>query len=323
VSASGLPYRLRPNKFVDRELFAELVSLLVAERGTDSYAYISMGGNHLSDHMAIYRRAGLRKLYAFDSDPDVVMRQRFNAPFDGIVCESHSSAELVSDIDGIVQSMGVQNVIVWLDYTEPKHLEQLGEVQAISKNLQTGDILRVTMNVDFKSLHKRESELNDREKGLPVDEKQAALMKRVLGGFLPRRITRIGQDGTAGAVAESVARACQMGLDEGPRPNSPTPLLLTEYRDSSAMLTVTMLICDARGEPRVPSSWSFGPQDWSSVERIVAPDLSPRERLALDKEMHGDADTVASVLRFPLEPEAVRSYARFHRFYPTFQAVGD
>ena len=65
------------------------------------------------------------------------------------------------------------------------------------------------------------------------------------------------------------------------------------------------------------------PPDWSSVERIIAPDLSPRERMALDKEMHGEVDGVASILGFPLEPEAVRSYARFHRFYPTFQAVGD
>lgn len=323
MSASSLPYRLRPNKFVDRELFAELVSLLVADRGTDSYVYISMGGNHLSDHLAIYRRAGLRKLYAFDSDPDVVMRQRFNAPFDGIVCESHTSAELISHIDGIVETMGVQNVIVWLDYTEPKHLDQLGEIQTLSRSLQTGDILRVTMNVDFQTLHKREAELNDREKSLPVDEKRAALMKRALGGFLPRRISRIGQNGIPGAVAESVARACQMGLEDGPRPNHPIPLLVTEYRDSSAMLTVTMLICDSRGEPRVPGSWSFLPTNWSSVERIIAPDLSPRERMALDKKMHGAVDGVASILGFPLEPEAVRSYARFHRFYPTFQAVGD
>ena len=167
MSASSLPYRLRPNKFVDRELFAELVSLMVTERGADSYAYISMGGNHLSDHLAIYRRAGLRNLYAFDSDPLVVMRQRFNAPFDGIVCEPHTSAELISRIDGIVENMGVKNVIVWLDYTEPKHLEQLGEIQTLGKSLQTDDILRVTMNVDFKTLHKREAELNDREKGLP------------------------------------------------------------------------------------------------------------------------------------------------------------
>lgn len=323
MSASSLPYRLRPNKFVDRELFAELVSQLVAERGSDSYAYISMGGNHLCDHLAIYRRAGIRNLYSFDCNPDVVVRQRFNAPFDGIVCKCHTSAELASLMDGVVESMGVKNVIVWLDYTEPKHLEQLGEIQTLSKNLQIGDVLRITMNVDFKALHRREAELNEREKVLPVDEKKAALMKRVLGGFLPRRITRIGQNGTPGAVAESVARACQMGLNERPNPPRPAPLLVTEYRDSSTMLTVTMLICDGRGVPSLPAGWTFVPANWSSVERIIAPDLSPREKFALDKEMHGDADTVISALAFPLEPEAVRSYARFHRFYPSFQAVHD
>ena len=73
----------------------------------------------------------------------------------------------------------------------------------------------------------------------------------------------------------------------------------------------------------MPGSWNFGPPNWSSFERIIAPDLSPRERLALDKEMHGDADAVASILGFPLEPEALRSFVRFHRFYPTFQAISE
>lgn len=323
MSASGLPYRLRPNKFVDRELFAELVSLLAAERNTGWYAYISMGGNHLSDHLAIYRRAGLKKLYAFDSDDEVVNRQMFNAPFNGLVCESHLSNELPSRLDSIVAQMEVNNVIVWLDFTEPKHLEQLGEIQALCTNLRAGDVLRVTMNIDFATLHKRESQLSAREKVLPVDEKRAALMKRVLGGYLPRRIQRIGNDSDAAAVAESVARACQLGLEERPGSLNPLPFLVTEYRDSSKMLTVTLAVNDEENPRSVPAGWNFAPTSWSDVERIVAPDLSPREKLALDKEMHGDPEQIPTILGFHLDPDAIRSYARFHRFYPTFQVVAD
>lgn len=323
MSASGLPYRLRPNKFVDRELFAELISLLVAEKDPNTYAYISMGGSHLSDHLSIYRRAGLRKLYSFDGDPEVVNRQRFNAPFSDVVCEAHFSSELPSRMDEIVKKMGAQNVIVWLDYTEPRHIEQLGEIQALSKILQVGDVLRVTMNVDLSTLHKRESQLDTREKALPFDEKRAALLKRVLGGYMPRHIVRIGQNGLPGAVSESIARACQMGLEERPRPAHPVPLLITEYKDSSSMLTVTLLVCDGRGEPRPPAGWSFVPEEWSSVDRIVAPDLSPREKYTLDKVMNDTPAAVASAMGFDLDPEAIEAYARFHRFYPTFQTVGD
>ncbi|WDQ98161.1 hypothetical protein PSC71_13080 [Devosia sp. J2-20] len=226
-------------------------------------------------------------------------------------------------MDEIVEKMGVKNVIIWLDFTEPKQLKQLGEIETLCRRLQVGDILRVTFNVDFESLHKRESQLNERERSLPVDEKRAALMKKVLGGYFPRTIARIGQGGDAAAVTASVARACQMGLESQQHRPCPVPLLVTEYRDSSTMLTVTIMICDGNGAPKAADNWKFKPADWSDVERIIAPDLSPRERMTLDKQMHGDASEVAAALGFPLEEEAIRSYAKFHRFYPSFQAVGD
>ena len=323
MTAAGLPYRLRPNKFIDRELFAELVSLIVAERGSDTYAYISMGGKHLSDHLAIYRRAGLKKLYSFDQDSEIVLRQKFNAPFQGVVCDVHSSDELPARLDSIVEDMDVENVIIWLDYTEPKHLVQLAEIETLCTRLVIGDVLRVTLNVDFKGLHKRDEELSDQERRLPLDEKQVALMKRQLGSYLPQKIVRIGDGDMSGAVAESVLRACEIGFEDLTSPRKPLPLLITEYRDTTSMLTVTILVRDENDNPAVPEGWSWLPKDCSSVERILAPDLSPRERYTLDKEMHRSANQISTALGFKMDSDVLRSFERFHRFYPTFQTVGD
>ena len=323
MSGSGLPYRLRPNKFVDRELFAELISLLAAERDSNAYAYISMGGNHLSDHLAVYRRAGLRKLYAFDNDDQVVDRQKFNAPFDGLICETHRSSELPTRIDSIIQSLDVDNVIIWLDFTEAKHLEQLGEIQALCRSLRSGDVLRVTMNIDFRTLHKRESQLSAIENKLPVDEKRAALMKRALGAYMPRKIKKVRGGEDAATVAESIARACELGIEEGSITLVPCPILITEYQDSSKMVSVTLILADEDHPEPVPAGWNFKPSNWSDVERIVAPDLSPREKFALEKEMHMDPDMVSSKLGFKLDADAIKAYARFHRFYPSFQMVAD
>ena len=185
MTSGNQSYRLRPNKHVDRELFAELVSLLVTASDPNDYVYISMGGNHLSDHIAIYRRAVCAKLYAFDLNQDVVDRQKFNVPFDGVVCKAHTSGELPTLLDGIVEDFDAKHVIVWLDYTEPKRLEQLSEIQAIVEKLQVGDIIRVTMNADLSGLLKSEAQLTSAEKALPPSEKCGAVKTCVRYVYAP------------------------------------------------------------------------------------------------------------------------------------------
>ena len=323
MTSSDRSYRLRPNKHMDRELFAELVSLLVSSSPGDDYVYISMGGNHLRDHISIYRRAGLRKLYAFDLSQDVVDRQVFNIPFSGVVCKTHSSGELPARLDGIVEHFEAKHAIVWLDYTQPKRLEQLKEIQAVAEKLQVGDVVRLTMNADFSGLSKREAELTPTEKALPQNERNVALLKRVLGVYLPHSIQSVDYAGMAGALAKSVERACVMGVEASTDDRKPLPVLLTKYRDTTAMLAVTVMMTDAEGAPDIPSGWDYAPTNWGQIEMILAPDLSVRERLALDQLIHKGSEEIQHELGFSLDEAAIRSYARFHRFYPSYQTVID
>jgi len=322
MSASGLPYRLRPNKYVDREMFAEFVSLLVSSSRTERYIYISMGGKHLSDHHSIYRRSGIRKLYSFDIDSDTVERQKFNTPFDGVVCMTHSSKELPTNLDKVMSDFAVENAIIWLDFTEPKRLSQLGEVEELAKKLVPGDVIRVTMNADFSYLRKREANLTQAERDLPEPERRVALLRQDLGSYLPRSVQSVDFIGMAGALAKAVARAIEVGAEAGVGA-VPKPVLLTRYQDTTPMLSVTALMTDRDGAPAAPEAWTYFPSDWGSIEQIVAPDLSPRERYALDKVMHRDAGAVTTSFGFSLSGEAIEAYARFHRFYPLFHAVGD
>jgi len=321
MSGQGLPYRLRPNKFIDRELFAELISLFAAESEPKKFAYISMGGDHLSDHLAIYRRSGIANLYAFDRSSDVVSRQLFNAPFERVECTAHESGEIPTLLDDILESFGAERSIIWLDFTEVKRLSQLKEIEALAKKLEPGDLFRVTFNADFTNLSKREANLKQAEKALPTPEKTAALLRLELGAYLPKKIKSIYFDQMNAALSYAVERALQNGLEEGGSGKKAVPVLLTEYQDSSRMFTATALITNDKGDPRIPPSWAYKPSDWSDIQRIYAPDLSARERYAIDRLMHKSADEITEELLFPLESEAVTSYARFHRFYPTFQPV--
>lgn len=316
-------YRLRPNKHVDRELFAELVSLLVAASAGDDYVYIAMGGNHLKDHIAIYRRAGLRNLYSFDRNQDVVDRQRFNVPFDGVVCRTHTSGELPALLDGILEDFNAKQAIVWLDYTQPKRFEQLKEVEAIAGRLQVGDVIRVTMNADFSGLRKREAELTEAERELPVEQRNVALLRRVFGKYMPRNISTLDFNDMVEALAKGIERACVLGIESHNDDRKPYPILLTQYRDTTAMFTATVIMTDASQEPEIPEGWSYAPSDWNQIEMIMAPDLSARERFALDHLMHESPSQVQEELGFSMEETAVKAYSRFHRFYPAYQTVVD
>ena len=103
MSGDDIPYQLRPNKFIDRQMFLELLSRLVAGRSPENYVYISMGGRHLVDHHAIYGKLGIRVLFSFDMNANEVARQNFNRPTGDTVCVEMHSANLPSEIDTIFQ----------------------------------------------------------------------------------------------------------------------------------------------------------------------------------------------------------------------------
>ena len=48
-AGSSLPYRLRPNKAVDRELFLSLLMRLAPALSLEKYHYVGLGGPFLED----------------------------------------------------------------------------------------------------------------------------------------------------------------------------------------------------------------------------------------------------------------------------------
>lgn len=325
MSASGLPYRLRPNKYVDRELFAELLSVAVARHGADSYVYISMGGRHLVDHHSIMRRAGLRKFVSIDRDPMVVARQRFNAAAPGAICEAVDSGELPSRIQDYLERLGSDRAIVWLDFTEPKRMRQLREVEELATFLQPGDVLRVTLNADLKAVEeKRIAELSETQKSLPAERRRALILKREVGNYLPGSVESVTSEEIGSALVACVGRACGVGIERSSGGRAAVPLLLTEYSDTTTMVTATVLFSGEDDEDvDIFRKWEHAAQDWSHVERLTIPDLSSRERQALDVAELDGTPALQDILGFDFAPDDVAIYRRFRRFFPTFHPISD
>ena len=91
-SGSSLPYKLRPNKAVDRELFLSLLTRLASILKIESHQYIGLGGAFLEDFRLIHARLGIDDMICLEIEENVHKRQCFNRPVDCITC-IHNSLE--------------------------------------------------------------------------------------------------------------------------------------------------------------------------------------------------------------------------------------
>ena len=79
-AGSSLPYRLRPNKAVDRELFLSLLMRLAPRLHVEKYHYVGLGGPFLEDFRLVHARLGLATMTCVETEEEVHKRQLFNRP---------------------------------------------------------------------------------------------------------------------------------------------------------------------------------------------------------------------------------------------------
>jgi len=332
MSGDDIPYQLRPNKFIDRQMFIELLSRLILPRGVESYVYVSMGGRHLVDHYAIYNQLGIDALYSFDKNLNEVQRQRFNRPIGQTVCAELNSADLPSKIDEILDTFpGRQSLVVWLDYTAPQRRMQFQEAIQTLVRLKHGDVFRITLNAHSETLCRGEEW---RETNSPdASTFRAEQLRKQIEEYMPTDISAISGQELPMALARCVELAVKAAEAQMTALRI-VPVLITTYRDGMRMVTVTCAVRnDNEEEDRFPSSafsrWRFACKGWNDIQSIYAPILSAKEQNVLDGRIHrGPARMLASLKFLPgrdkdASLEALRCYKRFHRFYPTFRHVED
>jgi hypothetical protein len=332
MSGEDIPYQLRPNKFIDRQAFIDLLNRLIPAIGSDKYVYLSMGGRHLVDHNAVYRHVGITQLFSFDRSGNVVERQQFNRPIDTAICNEMSASNLPSQIDAISGTFpGATNCVVWLDYTDPNdRLAQIQELIEVAKRLQPGDIIRVTLNANLGTLDGPKGSVLWRDEGFPSPkEYRIAKLVSQIGSLVPTDLKGIGETEFPGVLCRCLALAYSKVEAENDKVSF-IPVLLTTYRDGQRMVTATCFVvprADARRRLTQLQSWPLLPSRWDNVTEIVAPDLSLREKLKIDEFLSSSAEVVLDKLGFlPASDrdksiQAISSYQRLHRYYPSFHHV--
>jgi len=330
MSADDIPYQLRPNKFIDRQIFLEAMSRLLPVRGPESYIYVSMGGRHLMDHHAAYYTLGIQALYSFDKDANEVARQKFNRPTGKAICEAFSSSELAGRLDEIMSRFrSRQNLIVWLDYTSADRRSQFQESKQTLVKLKHGDIFRVTLNADIRTFGAKGEW---RDKAVGPGEYRIAKLRSQIGEFVPTIFERMRDDefpATLSQCLKLLVESAQLEMNG----LTVLPILLTTYSDGTPMLTATFAIADPVSEQRFPPEkfkrWKFASRNWEDIRSISSPVLSLREQYRLDQNIHRGAQRMLAGLKF--EPavgeeaslQVLQSYKDYHRYYPNFRPIED
>lgn len=333
-SGSEVPYYLRPNKHIDRELFLELLGRTVPNWGPEKYCYFSMGGRHLVDHKLVYRRLGIQHLFSIDNDAKVVERQKFNRPIESAICELMNASKMASEFSDLLGKMtGPDKAIIWLDYSSSRNrLNQITDFAKVAVQLAPGEIARLTLNAQISTLGSEEmwkAEQQDAENPLSLAEYKANWLRSKLGTMLPASVTEVDQNSLPNVLLDCVRlqldKAGAFRLKSG---NQILPVLSTCYNDGHYMLTVTVICVEPTGDlPIGLRNWQYLCPTWNDILLIQSPDLSTREQTAIDRILEkSDEDILSETGFLPKDAgfkrdslDSIRSYRDYRRFYPEFR----
>lgn len=331
MSGSQVPYHLRVNKYIDRELLVESLQLVNRCFPLQPYGYVSMAGPYLEDCRVIHQATGISRMYSFDNDSLVLARQQVNCPFGFIQRHQRSSKQVVQDFQEVRQSLGNDDisVLLWLDYTNPaQRLAQLQEVEALVPHLRSGDIVRVTMNAHRQTLGENKDyiHLPDSVKPPTLQDWRYQQLKGQLGGYLPSACDASEHVSTKAGLCRTIIRALKQVVVRALEPRNELvafPLLSTAYEDQHTLATVAWLILETEkaGEFRIRArweEWTYKPgEEWDEFADIQVPHLSLRERHAIHQCMT-QADSFSGEQLVFLTTEDLAQYRAHYLRYPTF-----
>ena len=327
MAGSSVPYRLRPNKAVDRELFLALLSRIGATLKLENHQYIGLGGPFLEDFRLIHARIGISQMVCVEIEEETHKRQQFNCPIDTIKC-IHSSLEDYLDENELDTPS-----IVWLDYTDPGEITaQIERFARTIGEVPVRSVLRVTLNANPASLGKPRSDeiattAGKYSEGIDVlptlQEWRLERFKSRLGTLFPSDLEADGM--TFRTFGKSILRALSLAVSAEVL-NYPDRdivwALATHYADGQPMVTATLVVCepDDTEIPAIVRDWEFHSTP-DAPHLLDMPALSTIERLAMEQAPDPQARLGFELPVSDMKENPFDSFNRFYRLYPHFSRV--
>jgi hypothetical protein len=327
-AGSSLPYRLRPNKAVDRELFLSLLMRLAPALGLEKYQYVGLGGPFLEDFRLVHARLGLKRMTSVEAEEQVHKRQQFNRPIASIECVHQTLEEYLDghEFEG--------PAIVWFDYTEPKGITT--QIERFARTIGTvplNSVLRVTLNANPESLGKPDANeisveigdaaSGDRNQKPTVQEWRLARFKERVGQHFPSGLPADGM--THKNYGSSVLRVLKLAVEKEAlnfRDRQIVWALATHYKDGQAMVTAALVVCAANSTAieELVKGWEF----YSTPDlphRLDLPALSTLERLTMESNDDAREKMSFDLPKSDMGEDPFSVFKKFYRIYPHFSRV--
>jgi len=327
---TAVPYNLRQNKHVERQLFVDLLDCIDRWHPLKDYLYVGFGGIYFEDFKLLHSHFAMHKMLSIESQQWVLPRQKKNIPYGCIDHEHCDSSEFTRTVGKYRDKYKADNLICWLDYASPTQLAaQLSDVKALLPSLVANDILKVTLVADPHTL------ATVPKAGEDIHEKRLEILRQRLLGtqFLPDGLTadQVREE----TYPEVLLGSFQRVVAEAMKESSSLifqPVGSYVYKDTTQMLTLTGIVLEKTqldsfiGQTGL-KTFDLAGLDWR-LQHINVPDLSLREKLLLDgtifKKTPGE---IEAAMGFKLDEDAedsirmIESYVKFYRYYPNFHRV--
>lgn len=328
MSDTTIPYHLRQNKAIERNLFIELLRRIGFAVNISDYQYIGFGGPFLEDYKLVHNALRITDMHSIERHENTHLRQKFNRPMNFIQLHHCDSNEFFSETLNTEK-----NSIVWLDYTSAKQLsDQIHEFVHIASGLGVFDVLKVTLNANPSTLG-----FADAKPAKQRELRREELHKRI-GSFMPGGIDN--NDMIHRNYPNTLQTCLRYALSSLPRRVNNLafhPAASFTYSDGAhKMLTVTGVILSAgdnASETFLRKSrlehWKFSNLNWSFPREISVPSLSIKERLHIEEilPISDSSVNVAEKLQEKLgfkpctRTADLENYAEFYRAFPYFSKV--
>lgn len=317
MSGKTIPYHLRVNKIIERNLFIELLRIIDRYSPINDYTYIGMGGPFMEDFKYIHSSFNLKNMISIEMDENVNRRQSFNLPYS---CINHKNNMKIEEyIDTFIFE---DPTIIWLDYTEPKELSRhLQELQVLTSKLNSGDILKITLNANAKSLNQN------------LEERMTKAKDRLTQYSPPDLCDEdLREENYPQTLVNAINIACKAGL-AGRTGYVIQPLTAYSYADGQTMTTATAIVLsDAQKinffDKTKICDWREYSNEWSEVKSIKVPHLSAREKIFIESRLPKlTAEEIISEMgyfigeNFSDAESEMESFTKYYLEYPQFSRV--
>jgi hypothetical protein len=319
ASFAKIDYSVRPAKYAERRMLAEIFRRVRPFDTPDNYAYIGLGSVWFSDFALFHRTLGVKKMTSIERVTTARDRCEANKPFTNIAMDFRSSSDALPDLDWARRSF------LWLDYDDQLAPSMLDDARTVSSHARSGSLLALSVQCQ------RAREMNDARE----EPEGPTGFERFVDRFGRERVgVEVQEDDLIGWRFGELSRAMfsaeiqaglavrNMLLPVGQRIQF-KPICDFEYADNAKMTTsVGMFV--AEGEMARFNSCGYGALDFlpprSRTVRIDVPLLTIREMRHLEKQLPKLAKAAWPNLGGAPATHA-NKFARFYRYFPNFAII--